>query len=152
MRTSVLPALVVSAGLVLSSPAGAQQVYKWKDARGVTHYSQDPPPSGKYTTQTVSAPAPAKPADDADAGAATGAAPGNAAGATASAKPDTRCDSARRNLQALGGGNPVLVDSDGDGKPDKPLNDTERGNQQELARATLKAYNCDVGEVTGAGG
>ena len=47
-----------------------------------------------------------------------------------------------RDLANLQSGQPVQMDSDGDGKPDQPLTDTERSNQMELARSTLKAYNC----------
>lgn len=45
------------AGLVLSAPAMAAKYYKWTDARGVTHYSETPPPpeavsSGEVRVQT----------------------------------------------------------------------------------------------------
>lgn len=36
--------LIVLAGL---SPAGWGQVYKWVDEKGVTHYTETPPPDGK---------------------------------------------------------------------------------------------------------
>jgi hypothetical protein len=44
------------------------------------------------------------------------------------------------------------MDSDGDGKADKTLSDAERTSQIELARSTLKAYNCsEDGSPSGAG-
>lgn len=47
--TRMLPPLymrsvLVLAALVASAPLGAQQLYKWVDERGVTNYSNQPPP------------------------------------------------------------------------------------------------------------
>jgi hypothetical protein len=40
------------AGLALAAAAGAQQMYKWVDEKGVTHFSENPPPeSAKGNTQ-----------------------------------------------------------------------------------------------------
>jgi len=188
---ATFPALVALATAVavmtLAAPVHAQQsnqksnqstqkIYKWKDARGIPHYSQKPPPSGKYTTQTLPAPAAPAPAPRDDSGAtapvvstdvspspiapatpapsapsAPSIAPAQAPSATAASshahtRSDSRCDTARKNLQVLQGSAPVLIDSNSDGKPDKPLNDIERNNQLELARATFKAYACDDGQ------
>jgi hypothetical protein len=41
-----MPVLLVPA-MLLSAPLAAQQVYKWKDASGVTHFTSDPPPKGR---------------------------------------------------------------------------------------------------------
>ena len=41
MRLPLLIALLLAA-----TPAVAQQIYRWVDAKGTTHYSQDPPPAG----------------------------------------------------------------------------------------------------------
>ena len=38
--------LVGACALVLCVPAFAQAVYTWKDDKGVTHYSDSPPPAG----------------------------------------------------------------------------------------------------------
>lgn len=118
-------AAVVAAG---AAPAAAQTVYKWKDARGVTHYSEQPPASGDYSTQEAVR----------DPVASTGA---TAPQADPSA-PDPRCATARSNLAALQAGGDVQLDDDGDGKADRTLGETERTAQIELARSTLKAYNC----------
>ncbi|WP_412159617.1 DUF4124 domain-containing protein, partial [Pantoea sp. SIMBA_079] len=40
-----LPCLVVALLAVAALPLAASEVYSWKDARGVTHYSQTPPPA-----------------------------------------------------------------------------------------------------------
>ena len=41
MRLALLFALLLAA-----VPVAAQQIYRWVDATGTTHYSQDPPPAG----------------------------------------------------------------------------------------------------------
>lgn len=38
---------------LLATPALADQFYKWTDAQGVTHYTQDPPPSTAKGTAEV---------------------------------------------------------------------------------------------------
>src|SRR5690606_41882766 len=62
---------------------------------------------------------------------------------TAAAKPaePPQCATSRANIALLESGNPVQQDTDGDGKRDKTLDDTELANQLDLARALLKA-NC----------
>ncbi|WP_036136034.1 DUF4124 domain-containing protein [Luteimonas mephitis] len=111
--------------LLAASTACAGDLYQWKDANGVTHYSQTPPASGSYTERTESGRASARPVE------------------TATAKPaeSAQCTTARANIAMLESKGAVQQDSDGDGKPDKTLDDTERANQLELARALLKA-NC----------
>lgn len=52
MRCSVRLRLIVLALLCVGSAACfSQQVYKWKDAAGTMHYSQQPPPDGVKGTQ-----------------------------------------------------------------------------------------------------
>ena len=126
MRPIFTAALAVFA-LAIAAPAGAQ-IYKWKDAKGVTHYSESPPAKGTYTTHA--APTPSAPATQ------------PTATAEANKSADPRCNTARGNLAMLQGKSPVQRDSDSDGKPDKTLTDAERASELELARATLKAYNC----------
>ena len=117
--------------LLTMAAASAGELYQWKDANGVTHYSQTPPASGNYTERTESgrdiAPAPAQ-ADAKDEKPAE----------------SPQCATARANIALLESESPVRQDSDGDGEPDKTLDDTERANQLELARALLKA-NCADG-------
>ncbi|WP_067563672.1 DUF4124 domain-containing protein [Halofilum ochraceum] len=60
----VRPRLLVIASLLSLIPAVAMaEVYKWVDEDGVTHYSQQPPPSG---TPTVITPDAAPPTDTAE--------------------------------------------------------------------------------------
>lgn len=133
MRPPAAPTLAAFAvAIVLGAafPAAAQQVYKWKDARGVTHYSEKPPASGSYSTQEA--------VKDPVASAPTG-------NSTAPTAADPRCTTARNNLARLQAAGPVRIENNGEGAPDQPLTDTERANQIELARSTLKAYNCSEG-------
>ncbi|HVI57308.1 MAG TPA: DUF4124 domain-containing protein [Luteimonas sp.] len=110
--------------LLAGASASAGDLYQWKDANGVTHYSQTPPASGSYKERSES-------------GRATAAAPVD----TAAAKPaePAECTTARANVALLEGKAALQQDTDGDGKPDKTLDDAERASQLELARAVIKA-------------
>ena len=59
MKTMVakLPVLCgLALGLVLSAPLQADEIYKWVDEEGVTHYLQQPPPSGDAARIGVDSP------------------------------------------------------------------------------------------------
>lgn len=43
-------ALILVAGLLLATAAPAQKMYKWVDEKGVTHFSENPPPDGTKAT------------------------------------------------------------------------------------------------------
>ncbi len=121
--------------LLLAGPAAlAGDLYQWKDANGVTHYSQTPPANGSYKERTES-------------GRASSPAPVDAAAAKP-AEP-AECATSRANIALLEGKAAVQQDTDGDGKPDKTLDDTERANQLELARAVVKA-RCAQATATAA--
>jgi hypothetical protein len=115
--------LAIGALLALGTAQAADQVYQWKDARGVTHYSATPPAQGKYDVRNV-----------------------RGGDGTPAAKPETpaenpACATARGNVALLQGDNKqIQVDSDGDGKPDKALSEADRANQLELAQAMLKTH------------
>src|SRR3546814_7472805 len=121
MPRHALPTLFGLSLLLASSAACAQDLYQWKDANGVTHYSQTPPASGSYTERTESGRGPARPVE------------------TAAAEPaePPQCATSRANIALLEGKAPVQQDTDGDGKPDKTLDDTERANQPNLGRALI---------------
>jgi len=110
--------------LAASGVAGAATLYQWKDAQGVTHYSQSPPPGGKYQARRVDR---------------HGDAPVEATEAAAPAE-NANCLSARKNLEILGKPGKVMTDRDGDGKPDAELDDAQRDAQKGLAEAAIKAY------------
>ncbi len=109
--------------LLTSTTAFAGPLYKWKDANGVTQYSERPPTGQKYETRRITA---------------SGAPVAEAAPAKADESP--QCTSARRNLELLAGKGPLMQDSDGDGKPDAPLDDSQRTAQKQLAEATAAVY------------
>lgn len=50
--------LVACLSLALATPAllGAAKIYKWTDAKGVTHYSEDPPPASSRNASEVKVP------------------------------------------------------------------------------------------------
>jgi hypothetical protein len=105
--------------LLATLPVLAGEVYQWKDAKGVTHYSDSPPPGTPYKNRKV---------DDAPPSAAT-----------AAKDEDPRCAIARMNLQRLKDAKgPVGLDADGDGKPDKEMTAEEVAAQVRLAETTLK--------------
>lgn len=126
------PILIASMLLLVVGPLSAQQtVYQWKDAKGVTHYTDTPPP-GNHKVRAISQHAGAAPA--------TAAAPQDAA----KSAQETRCSDARANLVRLKGAQPVGFDSDGDGKPDRDLTEQERAAQTELNQAAINAW-CGQG-------
>lgn len=133
-RALLLPA-VLAAALLASAPLAAQQVYKWKDAAGVTHFTAQPPPQGQhYEAREVDhheAVPQAKSGSEDEA-------PAPRAGE------DPACAPARSNLALLQGKALVTVDSNGDGKPDKPLSDADREKQRKLAEAVI-AVKCAGG-------
>lgn len=130
MNRAFIPALAASAlALGLASPASAwQQVYQWKDANGVTHYSQTPPPGGKFESRTIVNRQPAT---------------------TQSAQPGDRpaeppqCAQARNNIELINSGVALKVDSDKDGKPDRDIDEAERKRQLDLNQIVLRA-NCNT--------
>jgi Domain of unknown function (DUF4124) len=120
MRSALLPAIALFLGL--SASAMAADVYKWKDANGVTHYSESPPPKGsaEYRMYLYAKREGAKTAVSAEA---------------------NQCTTARSNVSLLESGKPLRRDTDGDGKPDADLSDKDRAQQLELAKMVLRA-NC----------
>lgn len=130
MNRALISALAASAlALGLASQASAwQQVYKWKDANGVTHYSQHPPPAGKFESRTIvdRQPSPAQGAQQGDRPAES-----------------PECARARNNIDLINSGVALKVDSDKDGKPDRDIDDAERKRQLDLNQIVLRA-NCNT--------
>jgi hypothetical protein len=146
----LLPALMT--GLVVACTclsASAGDVYQWKDAKGITHYSNTPPANGTYKTRVVHAddtPAPAPAPANTTAAASATPAPAPAAAPAAEAKPgeDPGCAIARKDVELLQAQAPVLMDSDGDGKPDKILSDEDRAKHLQVAQSALKGRCAQV--------
>lgn len=124
----ILPLATTLFLMAASTQVSAQQqrVYQWKDAHGVTHYT-DTPPAQRHTSRNI----------DVRSGTAAVATP-------AAATEQPQCAAARLNLARLQGGESVGVDTNGDGKPDRNLNAEERKSQLDLNQAAVKAY-CGSG-------
>jgi hypothetical protein len=109
--------------LLLALPVLAGKVYQWKDAKGVTHYSDAPPPGQQsvQNRQLKDGPAPA---------------------VTDAKKPSEapNCVTARNNLAQLKSEGPVGLDADGDGKLDKEMTADERAQQVQQTELMLKSY------------
>ena len=108
--------------LLASATASAGTVYKWKDANGVTQYSEKPPAGQKYEARQVENRDPL---------------PRETAAAAAENK---ACTDARGNLTLLNGPGKVMQDADGDGTADTALTDEQRSAQTTLAEAAIQAY------------
>ena len=126
LRPAALP-LGMAAALLLAIalPAGASKVYQWKDAKGVTHYTDFPPPGQTAKERHLDQRAPAtaaKPVVNAD------------------------CSNARSNLAILKGSAPVGLDADRDGKHERELTPAERAERTVRAEAAVKTY-CEGGPV-----
>ncbi|NID15521.1 DUF4124 domain-containing protein [Luteibacter yeojuensis] len=133
--------IVTLAVLLAACPLAFAQAYKWKDAQGVTHYSDSPPPMGtKYdkvkTTGTVEAPAGANPTAP-----PTPAPPKAAPAGPASDTPENRqklCATLRSNMEILSKQQQVSVD---DGKGGQvALDDAGRKRQIETTQAQMTLY------------
>lgn len=132
--------LALLAGTTVGSAAAAE-IYRWKDAKGVVHFSQTPPKgvaNAKKVENVFTAPRPAATTTTATTTAPAATATTASAGAGAD---NPACVRARENLAVLDGQNSVQMDTDGDGKPDKTLSNAERKAQRDVAEASIKA-NC----------
>jgi hypothetical protein len=108
------------------APAFAQKVYQWKDAKGVTHYSDSPPPGQKVQDRRIDNRG--EPVLE----------------STAKAVDSPQCTTAKLNASLLAGSSALQQDTDGDGKPDKVLGADDRASQRTLAEAAVKAYCTPV--------
>ena len=118
-RLICLAALTAASPLVL-----AGNLYQWKDAQGVTHYSDRPPSDSDLKGRRI----------DARDSLARGETPAVAAPAES-----PQCTTAKLNQKLLAGNAPVRK-AGADGKPGEVLGEEERGSQRALADAAIKAY------------
>lgn len=119
-----LPRLCCLLLLSAAATASAANLYKWKDANGVTQYSERPPAGKQFETRriTASGASVAEPALAAEAG------------------ESEQCLGARKNLELLNGSAPVTQSVGADGKPGAPLDDAQRAAQKQLAEAAAAVY------------
>ncbi|MFT4197620.1 MAG: DUF4124 domain-containing protein [Pseudoxanthomonas sp.] len=122
-----LPASICLACLLAVAPLAApaqSTMYQWKDASGVTHYSDTPPPKAGANSRYIAASA-----SDAKGESAVASAPAESAD----------CAKARLNQKILAQNTPVQM-AGADGKPGANLSDAERASQREIAEQAIKAY------------
>jgi hypothetical protein len=141
-KSSIL-LLVVTGLLACASAMAADPVYKWKDAKGQSHYSQSPPQGQKYETITPAGNTIAEPS-----------APGTYTSQSATNSPATptkpspnlamrlkNCDTARSNVAALTNNPTAPIDAKGTGKP---VQVTAEQRAAELDRAKQQVSQfCD---------
>ena len=127
MVARTIPATLLVSLLAVASAAQAVGVYQWKDAKGVTHFADAPPPSGRFNARELHAPAP------------TEATPA-AAPAVVPPSAETNCAIARANLARLHARGPIGLDANGDGKPDAVMGDSERATQATLAQRNIATF------------
>jgi hypothetical protein len=107
-----------------SVAAQSRGVYTWKDDKGVTHYSDTPPPNRHFGT----------------------VAPDPQPRVETPPKPDQRCTLARANIERLKGTTTDLgIDANGDGKPDAILDAPQRQRQLGVAEDQAKRFCKDAG-------
>ena len=142
-RLSVL--MVAAAALVLAASANAQ-VYKWKDAKGVTHYSDSAPPGGTdYQKVKISdSAAMAVTASTASTAAVSKTTAAQPAPASTARIPDTADNRARlckdldRNIGLLSSDKPL---TSGDASsPQQNMSDVQRRQELNTARAQKEQY------------
>ncbi|WP_413625840.1 DUF4124 domain-containing protein [Luteibacter sp. Lutesp34] len=139
MKTSLVPCLAVFL-LATTGAAGAQSVnvYKWTDASGTVHYTDQPPQGRNATRMTV------KGGTEAAAAPVAPQAGSEARLDAAEAATNTRnCESARANLATLSSG-AMLVDST-DPTASRRLRPDEIESARRTAQADVNAY-CGAGK------
>ncbi|HEY2345207.1 MAG TPA: DUF4124 domain-containing protein [Xanthomonadaceae bacterium] len=144
-HSSLIISLAAALGVLACASAFGNTVYKWKDAQGQSHYSQQPPDGIKYETintagdtladvADASQPKPdaasdQKPASSSDSGAPAGMTP-------AQQQRQQLCKQARDNANTLTTNPTVKMDVNGDGKQ-VTLNAAQ--HDQALSDATKQA-------------
>jgi hypothetical protein len=137
----VRPRLLAIAALLSLIPAIVMaEVYKWVDEDGVTHYSQQPPPSGTPTIITPDAPPPTDTAERQD-GAGGGDQDGNAEDESGDAEQETIadfCNDLRDREKILQGDRPIRVKAE-DGTL-TTLDDEGRAQRLERVQGQLRDH------------
>ncbi len=140
--------LLLSLALAATA-AQTDQVYKWTDASGIIHYTDQPPPqgtkfdkvsldggNGRADQDAAKASAVPTPAPATTTSAATEPAANAGTPAQQVAK---ACEQARARLEILQSKFPVTEDAKGDGKP-QALDDATRQSEVAKAQAAVAAY------------
>jgi hypothetical protein len=134
-------ALILLAGLSLAATTvfAAEHYFKWQDANGVWHYTQQPPPDGVAserinvaTGRSEPAPEPEAPAESPEAAAAS------ANNAEIEKRRREACQAARANVATMES-NPTVTMLNADGTQ-RTLSPEETQRQLDLARAQVTLY------------
>ncbi|TAN06070.1 MAG: DUF4124 domain-containing protein [Rhodanobacteraceae bacterium] len=154
LRTMLVASVIGFSLACVAGAASAQQIYKWKDVNGVTHFSQTPPANGTHYTKMhltsepeVSSNPPPSPGGSENSESGTSA-PQQATPASSS-QPDTptnRADLCRQlssNISLLQSKRPVVT-SGADGKQ-VVMSDNAREAQLATARAQQTQYCSSKG-------
>ena len=141
--TAATLALLIASAPVIAQAQESQEVYSWRDAAGVVHYSQTPPGGGiPYETHKANvarnAAAAATTATSAEPAAAPAAAAEPAADTSVASNQQSQCELARKNVEALKGEG-VVRQRGPDGQP-RELSASERADQLNLSEAAVRAY------------
>lgn len=149
MRSTIVASAIGLALACVAGFAGAQQVYTWKDANGVTHFSQTPPASGTHytrmhlTSEPDVASNPPPTAANADTGkpgtgAAQQSASANGTQADTAANRAELCKQLGSNISLLQGKQPLVTG--GNGGKQTVMSDKAREAQLATARAQQAQY------------
>jgi len=135
--------LVVTGLLACANAMAAEPVYKWKDAKGQSHYSQSPPQGQKYETITPAGDSTPSPSP-----------PGTYTSQSAPAAPEKptpphpnlamrlkNCETARSNVAALTNNPTAPIDTKGTGQP-APVTPEVRAAELDRAKQQVSQY-CD---------
>lgn len=155
MRSFVVASAIGLSLACIAGFASAQQIYKWKDANGVTHFSQTPPPSsGTHFTKMQLTSEPDVSSNPPPASAGTdNTEPGTSVpqqtAPASSTQPDTAsnraelCKQLTSNISLLQGKQPVVTGG-GNGKQEV-MSDNAREAQLATARAQQAQYCSSKG-------
>lgn len=149
MRSFVVASAIGLSLACIAGSASAQQIYKWKDANGVTHFSQTPPSSGMHYTKMHLAGEPdvssnPPPASENGDNTEPGTSARQQSAPASSTQPDTAsnraelCKQLTSNISLLQGKQPVVTGGS-DGKQEV-MSDNAREAQLATARAQQAQY------------
>ena len=136
MRALPITLLIVAALAFTAAQAG--DVYRWTDAKGVTHFADAPPRDVKYERVNVRTGATNAAVDPAELAAQDAAAEDEAAKAQAVAARAERCRIAKYNLKNLSAGVAMIPGEDGEARR---LTDEEQARQMDLNERAI-TENC----------
>lgn len=130
--------LCAMAGMVLlhAASVGAQEAYKWTDANGTVHYTQQPPPKGVATAHMKISQSGATSSSVDPVGAKAGAA--NELKEANVRQSKHMCEVARSNLEMLKGGG--MITSGDDITSAKQLDADQRQQAVATAQADIDRY------------